>query len=616
MLRGIDVSYHQGTIDWKKVKKAGVDFAFIRVAGRYAKSGDLFEDTKAVENMQGAQDVGIPYGVYIYSQAISQKEAKEEAAYILECIQGFDVTLPVVLDFEYYNPGLTIKEGGGRLWNAHLSKTEATNVCLAFCRYVENAGYTPMVYANKTMLTDDLNADLISQDYPIRLAHYTSSTNYIGDYTFWQYSSSAKIKGITGNVDVNVWYQPNMNAVQNVELTVQSDQLTLNWEPFSDAIGYEVWKRKDLDEYSLLQTIEGGTVTTFSDTDVIGDSVYVYKVRAVLSATQYGDYSTPAAGSIGITEPPVVQKKNGVFDSVTFSWAGVNAAQWYSIEIYNKEKAAFEEIKMAETCEFTDSGLSVSTTYKYRVRACRRVGSVVVYGPYSSTISVKTQSAAKGKVTSDILNVRAKPATTGKVLKTIKKNTVLTLKGSTGNWYCITVKVKGKKRTAYVSKDYVKVIRVKTPTISGKGKRFDRVKVTWTEVAKADGYELQRYNKKEQKYVTLKKTTQSSYTDRELKAGTFYQYRVRAYRIVSGTTVYSSYSSAISVATKEAINGKIKTNKVSLRKGAGTKYKAIGTAKKGKKVTVTGSKGNWYRVTVKIKGKKKTAYVHKKYVKL
>ena len=98
---GIDVSEHQKTINWNKVKSAGVDFAIIRVAGRGYGSGNLYEDKYYRQNLQGAIDAGIKVGVYFFSQAVTVKEAEEEADYILSRISGYNITLPVIYDFEF-----------------------------------------------------------------------------------------------------------------------------------------------------------------------------------------------------------------------------------------------------------------------------------------------------------------------------------------------------------------------------------------------------------------------------------------------------------------------------------------------------------------------------------
>lgn len=201
---GIDVSYHQGDIDWEKVKQSGVRFAFIRVARRTLDGGTLGMDTRAIENIEGAISVGLPIGVYIFTQAVSQAEALEEADYIIKAIEPYkdDIKLPVVFDFEYAD----IQGNSGRLENANLSRNSATNICLVFCNKVKEAGYTPMIYANRDILSHDLDASVIARYYPIWLAHYTYETDYEGQYTYWQYSSNGKVDGIDGRVDLNVRY--------------------------------------------------------------------------------------------------------------------------------------------------------------------------------------------------------------------------------------------------------------------------------------------------------------------------------------------------------------------------------------------------------------------------
>lgn len=201
--KGIDVSKWNTINDWTKVKQAGIQFAFVRVAYRAYGSGTLATDGKEAANIKNATAAGIPVGVYIFSQAITVKEAEEEADFVLKQIAGSAVTMPVVLDFEYASDANGVT---GRLYEAKLSKSAATNICMAFCKRVAAAGYTPMVYANKDMLTNGLNASTISASYPIWLAHYTTATDYAGDYDYWQYSEKGSVSGITGNVDMNFRY--------------------------------------------------------------------------------------------------------------------------------------------------------------------------------------------------------------------------------------------------------------------------------------------------------------------------------------------------------------------------------------------------------------------------
>lgn len=211
--QGIDVSKYQGEINWSKVKSAGYTFAIIRVGYRgYGTAGTLALDTMAAENINGALKAGIEVGVYFYSQATSTAEAKEEANYVLNFLSTNnytkeDITLPIVIDYEFASDGgLT-----GRLYKYYKSlsssswKSNSTSIVMKFCSTVEAAGYQGMVYASKSML-ESMNASKISASYPVWLAHYTTSTSYAGDYSYWQYTSKGAVSGISGNVDLDFRY--------------------------------------------------------------------------------------------------------------------------------------------------------------------------------------------------------------------------------------------------------------------------------------------------------------------------------------------------------------------------------------------------------------------------
>lgn len=200
----IDVSNYQGEIDWGEVKDSGIDYAFIRAGFRgYGETGSLNKDDCFEKNVENAIKSGIDVGVYFFSQAITEEEAFEEAETVLEWVTEFDITLPIVFDYEYAttSDGLT-----GRLYNANLSKEEATNICKMFCSTIEHNGYVSMVYANKNMLENGLNASEIENTYKIWLANYSTYTNYEGKYDFWQYTNSGTVNGISGKIDKSFWY--------------------------------------------------------------------------------------------------------------------------------------------------------------------------------------------------------------------------------------------------------------------------------------------------------------------------------------------------------------------------------------------------------------------------
>lgn len=216
---GIDVSSWNGNIDWKAVKASGIDFAFIKIGGRgWGVSGNMYHDSLAVQNIKGAKAAGIKIGVYVFSQAITEREAADEAQFAISFLQtyGFSVDLPIVMDYEYASDSPT----GGRLMTANLSKEQATNVCLAFCNYTATRGYTPMIYANKTMLTNSVNGPEIASKFPVWLAQYNSHATYTGAYSYWQYSSSGTVPGIEGRVDMNFYYSTDGSFSSKINIPV------------------------------------------------------------------------------------------------------------------------------------------------------------------------------------------------------------------------------------------------------------------------------------------------------------------------------------------------------------------------------------------------------------
>ncbi len=206
---GVDVSSFQPNIDWAKAKADGVEFAIIRAGYRGWGTGRIVADEDIIKNIKGAKAQGIKVGVYIFSQAITEKEAREEVDKTIEFIGGQKIDLPMVLDYEYAE---SYNQLTGRLYKANLSRQAATNVCLAFCEYASQKGYEPMVYANKDMLTNKLDADAISSKYSIWLANYTTQTSYSGDYDFWQYSI-VPVDGISDSTDGDFWYEKVTNDI-------------------------------------------------------------------------------------------------------------------------------------------------------------------------------------------------------------------------------------------------------------------------------------------------------------------------------------------------------------------------------------------------------------------
>lgn len=200
-LSGIDVSEHQGTIDWKKVKAAGIDYAMIRAGFGWEEIDDQ-TDASLVQNVTGAKQAGLPFGLYHYSYADTVEEAKKEAEFLLDILEAnniapSDLSYPIAFDIEEPDR-LNVSQ-----------RRVNTDMVNAFCEIIRDAGYLPMVYASKTVIQDYLYYDEISANN-IWMAAWTSTPNdtEIFDNCFpvdmWQYSESGTVDGINGRVDLNI----------------------------------------------------------------------------------------------------------------------------------------------------------------------------------------------------------------------------------------------------------------------------------------------------------------------------------------------------------------------------------------------------------------------------
>ena len=183
---GIDVSKHNGNIDWEAVKNSGVSYVIIRCGYRGYSTGVLVEDPKAA---------GLKVGAYFFSQAVNEVEAVEEASMAIDLVKGYGLNYPLFLDVE---------GSGGRADG--ISRDTRTAVCRTFCQTVQNSGIQAGVYANKTWFTEKINTASLTS-YKLWLAQYASAPTYTATrYDLWQYSSKGKVSGISGNVDMNISY--------------------------------------------------------------------------------------------------------------------------------------------------------------------------------------------------------------------------------------------------------------------------------------------------------------------------------------------------------------------------------------------------------------------------
>lgn len=192
---GIDVSKYQSSINWQKVKNAGINFAIIRCGYRGYGSGVLVQDPKFASHISGAKAAGLRVGIYFFSQAITEAEAVEEASMAVKLANQYGINMPIAIDSEY--------AAGGRGRADGLSKADRTKITVAFCNTVANSGYRPMVYASKSWFSSHLDVSKFGS-YRIWVAHYADKCGYGGRYDIWQNTSKGSVDGVPGNVDMNI----------------------------------------------------------------------------------------------------------------------------------------------------------------------------------------------------------------------------------------------------------------------------------------------------------------------------------------------------------------------------------------------------------------------------
>lgn len=193
---GIDVSYAQDEIDWTLVKSDGVRFAMLRIGFRGYSEGKIVLDNWFEENVKGALAAGVDVGVYFFSQALNEAEAREEANWVLDIIRDYDITYPVVFDWEFYygTPGARTN---------NMDSETLTSCAIAFCEVIEDAGYKPMVYFNMSLgyLYYDLS-ELLKYDF--WLAELGEPPIFYYNFHMLQYSHTGRVKGINEDIEVDL----------------------------------------------------------------------------------------------------------------------------------------------------------------------------------------------------------------------------------------------------------------------------------------------------------------------------------------------------------------------------------------------------------------------------
>ncbi len=570
---GIDISVHNGEIDFAKVKKTDTKVIIVRVGCRgYGSKGTMIKDKNFETNISNSIKNGFDTGVYFYSQALNEEEAIEEAEFVLKYIKGYKINLPVYYDYEFATYS-------GRLDTAwrekKLNKSKMTKNALAFCETIEEAGYTAGVYASKSFFEDNLDRTQLEKKYAIWLAHYASKTAYAGDYQMWQYAGgdpdgsngAGKVSGIDGYVDSNYVYYNELMSFSNNDFEIADiPNKAYTGKAVKPSLKVTVGEK---------ELIKGEDYyVTFSDNIQIG--------KASVTVTGINDYENikPRTKTFSIVPPKVTELKldKRETNSLTVSWKENKHADKYHVQVHRS--TGWVNAGTTDKTSLEISDLATASNYRVRVRAVKTVDKVKYYGSYSSEIETATapsvpSSLSTSAVKPDSFKLSWKKQSNANYYNVYLYNSesdkyelfekvekgknnylvVENLTSNTGYKFKVSAHKTSKDGAELESKKsaaYTAYTSPAAPSItSAKSNAYKKITVKWKKAGGASGYQIMWSTTKNFssnfKSVT---STGSSVTLSTAQTKKTYYVRVRAYKTRNGKKIYSPWSKTLSAKTK------------------------------------------------------------------
>lgn len=400
--KGIDVSWHQGAIDWAKVKETDIDFALIRCG--YGDDMESQDDVCFAQNVQGCEENGIPYGIYLYSYAINEEMIASEVAHTLRLLQTVDAkpTYPIYLDIE--DESLKI---------ASMTPKRFADLAEIYCTEMEKAGYKAGVYANYEFWTTYLTDSRFDGWYRW-VARHNSTTSYKNPYDMWQYTNEGTIAGIAGNVDVNILLARGCSLAGHtwtVKTLLQKATTTKDGRAVyrCKACGHEktdkIAKAKTLTLSKQSYTYSGkankpAVKVIDGDGKAIPTASYTtsYKNNSkpgygTVQVTLKGNYQGILKATFTIAPRKVTGSKvtNVKGKKMKVTWKKESLVQGY--EICYATNTKFTKNKKTVTVQSSAKSKTISKlkkkTYYVRVRAFAKVNGKKVYGTWSQSKKVQ-----------------------------------------------------------------------------------------------------------------------------------------------------------------------------------------------------------------------------------
>ncbi len=572
VIDGIDVSAYQEEIDWTKVKTQGIDFAIVKVGGTFfsknyeinnlEEQNAIYSDSMFKKHIEGAKQAGLMVGVYYFSQAVTESESIEEAQWVLEKIKGYDLELPVFMDYEY--------ERFSNYRIDSLSKDVRTANAKAFFKTIEDAGYNAGFYSNVNFLENEIDGEYISNNYFTWVARYNPVCDYVNGYNAWQYTDNGKVVGILKGkttVDCNFWYLNN-NPVETCEKSIVNCEIQLT----EDCLKYDP---QVCHKPGVTVTYQGNTLTEGVDykVDYIKNNLPGNAYAYVQGIGEYRDYAlkcfaieTEKPEPVKLTAPSVKAMNVESSGKPKLTWNAVNGAEKYEIYRAMTKTGTYQYMYSTSGTSYTNTSAKAETTYYYKVRAVS-TKTEFVNSDFSSVVT-RTCDLAQPTIKVTSVASSGKPRVTWTPVTgadkyyiyraTSKGGTYTKMYTTTGTAYTNT---SAKPENTY----YYKVRAISTdnsgansaysavknrtcdlarPTVTISRSSSGKPKLSWKAVSGADKYYIYRATSKNGTYKKVYTVSSKgrSYTNTSATKGRTYYYKVRA---ISTKTSYanSAYSS-------------------------------------------------------------------------
>ena len=581
--KGLDVSKWNDPIDWSKVKSNGFDYVIIRCGSSYNPSTKKYdsptEDPMFKKHIEGASNAGLKVGVYWFSYAASVAEAEKEAQKCLEIVSPYKdkISYPIFFDFEYHSKEIALSKKG-----VVVTKLLVSNMADAFLNKIEASGYISGIYTNLDFGDKYFSEDILYNNN-LWIAQYSSKCTYPRPYNMWQFTDSGKISGISQSFDMNYTClkltTPDIPEIPESNKPMNISQATV------DNISSQKHTGKEI-KPDVKVSYNGEALTLGKDYTIeySGDIVNIGSATVII--TGINNYTGTKTISFDIIPNQITSltSSNKTYSSIKLSWDKMDNIDGYKIYKYNASSKSYKyltTINNNDTTTYTDNSLLPSSKYSYKIRAYKVVNSKTYNGVYSNIINVTTSPYYAPKIMGLKLKIRNTNSLTiswkkandvtgyriyrydvksksYKLIKNISNNSTISYTDSkleSATNYIYKIKsykvINGKNYYSDYSSSLKSTTKPLTPSIKLNTPSSRSINLTWSNISsRTTGYKIYMSTSKNGTYSCIGSTKNRTFTKTKLTKNKIYYFKVRAYRTVDGSNIYSSYSDVKSIKCK------------------------------------------------------------------